>query len=222
MDENAIVRLEQGGIVTATFRKLSPAKKEIIYKASLDAFAADVFDRVSLDIIADKAGVSKGSLIQYFNLKENLLLFVSEISFDNYQIFVEEYFASEDAVRIKERLEKFIISHFQYWVENQHEFRFLLKMVYENTNTLSKDFILGITEVQKERISTVLKRAIELGEIRRNLNIGVVSEIILAIFNDIIRQYSLAPQEIKPADISLKINLYLNPIFEGIKAGGNY
>ncbi len=55
MDENIIVRLEKEKVVTATFRKLSPAKKDKIYKSALKAFGEDIFDRVVLDDIAKTA-----------------------------------------------------------------------------------------------------------------------------------------------------------------------
>ena len=219
MDENIIVRLEKAGVVTATFRRLDTLKKEKIFRATLSAFAADTFDRVSLDNISLKADVSKGSLIQYFALKENLLLFVSEIVFDNYQTFLEEYFAAEEPVRVRERLNQFINSHISYWIKNPDEFRFIVKMIYENINPLSSDFVNGFFEILKERISIIIKCGIERGEIKRNANIDSVSGLILASFSDIMCQAAHSNRELKADDINRRFNIYLNLIFEGIKTG---
>ena len=104
MDENLIVELEKDGVVTATFRKLAPIKKDAVYRSALNAFASASAERAALDDIARKAKVSKGSLFQYFTHKNNLLAFVTELFFDEYQQFWESYLAREQAVRVHDRL----------------------------------------------------------------------------------------------------------------------
>ena len=75
MDENIIVRLEREGVVTQTFRKLNPDKKNKLYKTAIHAFSTNVFDRVSFDSIAEGADVSKGSIFQYFINLYTIIMF---------------------------------------------------------------------------------------------------------------------------------------------------
>jgi AcrR family transcriptional regulator len=55
-----------------TFHNLPEAKREKLLAAAIDEFAAHPFREASLDRIAAAAGVSKGSLYQYFDDKAEL------------------------------------------------------------------------------------------------------------------------------------------------------
>lgn len=51
-------------------------KKQIIYEAALDEFSQNGYDNGSTNVIVKKAGISKGSLFNYFGSKAGLYIFV--------------------------------------------------------------------------------------------------------------------------------------------------
>ncbi len=169
IDENLVVELERRGIVTATFRKLSPAKKAAVYGAALSELAQAVFEKASLDRIAGAAGISKGSLIQYFRHKEGLFQFVAEVYLSEYRVFLEDYFARENAVRSIDRIRQFILGHLEYWEKGRGQFRFHLKLAYENDSGLTKAILSKIREMRLEYLKTIVRRGVETGQIRKDL-----------------------------------------------------
>ena len=49
LDENITVELAQRGIVTETFRRLTPDKKELIYRATIELFGKFGYDGLAVD-----------------------------------------------------------------------------------------------------------------------------------------------------------------------------
>jgi AcrR family transcriptional regulator len=63
------------------FFQLPPEKREKIVRACLAEFGARDFEKAALDRIVEAAGISKGGLYEYIASKEELYLFVVELSY---------------------------------------------------------------------------------------------------------------------------------------------
>ncbi|WP_428267874.1 TetR/AcrR family transcriptional regulator [Haliangium sp.] len=74
---------------STTFFNLSASKRQRIIDAAVDEFASAPYARAKLDRIVDAAGVSKGSLYQYFDGKADL-----------YRWLLTEYLASKKLAAI--------------------------------------------------------------------------------------------------------------------------
>lgn len=219
MDENIIVALQKEGIVTATFRKLAPEKKAALYQSGLKAFGANVFDGVSLDEIARAAGISKGSLFQYFTHKENFLHFIGAIFTDYYRQALDEYRRGENAVRCKDRVRGLFLAQLARWQTSGMEFDFYLKMHYENERRLTRDFVQRISGLQREFISSIIERGIRTGEVRQDLAVERMTAILSLVLDAICRYSSTGFQsQRRKGDIESLINTMVDLLFDGIKA----
>lgn len=217
MDENIIVRLEKEKVVTATFRKLNPAKKDKIYNAALKAFGDADFESVLLDDIARTARISKGSLIAYFGLKENLLLFLSDIVVSNYKNYFDNYFLDETVVKTKDRIEQFFLSHLSFKKNNIAEFEFILLMLFENSIRLSNRFVNRIFDIQKAYIEKIIRRGIQTNQLRRDIRSQYLVFVFHSIFIGLLREQFLDKSVSQKNDFGLFLNQSLNLVFDGIK-----
>ena len=181
MNENLIVTLEEKGIVSETFRKLNPQKKTRLYQAGLNEFAREVFDRVSIDRIADAAGVSKGSLFQYFGNKDNLLHFCCEIFIDNYRQFWESQGQYGEGVHTRERMRSFFMTLLDFRGERRVEYDFYIRMLYENSRALSGEFIRRINTILLERLHGIIHRGARTAEIRQDIQPERIAMVIMAL-----------------------------------------
>ncbi len=218
MDENIIVRLESEGVVTSTFRKLSPAKKQKLYQAALGCFAGDVFDRVSFETIAEAAGVATASLFQYFLNKENLLRFVCEIFADEYRRFLQEYFAREYAVKAKERIRSFFLAQFDFRQDKKVEFEFYMKMLFENSRLVTGDFVERMSHLQSQYISDIIARGAQTGEIRRDVDPDRISFVLSLVFDGLYRYLPAEAQAGKKIYKTTSVDDIVALLFDGIGA----
>lgn len=66
----------KGGIMNEKFYTLSEEKQLKIINAAMEVFGKNEYKRASTDLIAAKAGVSKGLLFYYFHNKKELYLYI--------------------------------------------------------------------------------------------------------------------------------------------------
>ena len=62
-----------------TFFNLSEEKRERIIDAAIDEFSAYPFHQARVTVIADRAGIAKGSFYQYFEDKKDLFKYIMEL-----------------------------------------------------------------------------------------------------------------------------------------------
>lgn len=218
MNENIIVRLEKEGIVTATFRKQSPDKKTRLYRVCLDAFGRDIFDRISFDTLADLAGISKGSLFQYFTNKGNLLKFVFEIFADEYSEYWNQYFSREQPARTEEQIRSYFSEQLDQWQGAKREYNFYMKMLYENSRDLTRDFIRGIASVEKKHLSAIIRRGSKTAEIRQDVEVERITSVLTAIAESIFKYLPPEVLSLKKRNyIEQQIDSALKLVFDGIR-----
>ncbi|UCD17010.1 MAG: TetR/AcrR family transcriptional regulator [Candidatus Zixiibacteriota bacterium] len=216
MDENLIVELEKAGIVTATFRKLAPKKKVSIYRAALNAFAAAAVDRVGLDQIAAAAKISKGSLFQYFVNKDNLLAFVAEVFFDEYQLFWEHCLAREYGVRVRDRMLEYIGEQAGFWGRSKTEAAFCMKMLFQTGGHLAGQFKGRFSELHTSHVADIIERGIKTGEVRRDVPKRLLVELVLAVFLKINRDMMAAVSASGKSPSAGDLDSTLALLFSGI------
>ncbi len=190
MDENLITALEREKVVTATFRRLGAAKKLKLYTAALGAFAAEGFDRVSLDVVAKKAGVSKGSLIQYFTVKENLFHFTAAMTADAFRDFSDKYFRKESEARCRPRLLGYLMAQYDFWMEREERLKFYLRFFQSYNTIVSEGAVSSLVEQMRGNVEAIISDGINTGEIRRDVTIERIMLMVLALQEGIMREVS--------------------------------
>lgn len=72
---------------------LSAEKKQAIINAAMEVFASNEYKRASTDLIAAKAGISKGLLFYYFKNKKTLYTYLMDAMIEELRpLIVDEYF----------------------------------------------------------------------------------------------------------------------------------
>jgi AcrR family transcriptional regulator len=74
---------------TVTWARVDPARRAAIVEAAEAEFGAHGFSGGSLNVIARRAGVAKGSLFQYFADKRDLFAFIADIGSQRVRAYME-------------------------------------------------------------------------------------------------------------------------------------
>ncbi len=84
---------------TVTWARVDPARRVAVIEAAEAEFAAHGFSRGSLNVIARRAEVAKGSLFQYFADKRDLYAFIAEIGCQRVRTYMEARIRALDPSR---------------------------------------------------------------------------------------------------------------------------
>lgn len=75
---------------TVTWARVDPARRAAVIEAAESEFGAHGFSGGSLNVIARRAGVAKGSLFQYFADKRDLYAFIADIGSQRVRSYMED------------------------------------------------------------------------------------------------------------------------------------
>ncbi|HBG17410.1 MAG TPA: AcrR family transcriptional regulator [Firmicutes bacterium] len=121
-----------------SFSKLPPDKQEKILQTAIVEFAEHGFDGANINKIAEKAGVSVGSMYKYFNNKHDLYLMAVSFSVDKLKTVLNEIISSK--MGFLSTVEK-IIRAIQFY---SRENIYLTKLYNEMTTENNSEFVWKI------------------------------------------------------------------------------
>jgi AcrR family transcriptional regulator len=173
-----IMELEKTGLVTRTFRRLDPDRQAAIIKAILDEAGETGPQDLNIKRVAERAGVSTGSLYQYFNNRENLLAFATELATRSTVQLFEAYRPYMTQAPIKEILPMYI-SEGVNWSEAQLGFaRFFAAAAYHGDPQYGESVVRPIATVLHAMVEDMLRSAVEKGEARADLDVDAVARVL--------------------------------------------
>ena len=214
LNENLIADLVKRKVVTDTFRRLAPDKKERVYQTALALFGHYGYDGLPVDRFCREAGISKGSFFQYFPSKSHLLEF-SLLVFDGYlSDWLDEVRREEKAVMARDRL----IYLYHAIVLNTKLFKSERVFYLFVTNALTHAGVVveGVDPERhfREYIADIVRRGVQTGEIRSDYEPGMTEHLVTIVMS------ALIAREYKPAkSTGHRIEEYLiSFLFDGIKA----
>jgi len=202
-------------------RKEKENRKNAILKAARKLFFERGFKSVTVDLIAAKAEVSKGSIYLYFDSKEEI--YTQILISANIERHKEvENFARQEGTA-SELLLLFARNYIEFFFENKELFRILMTfMLHADNMNLTEDQNTQLIHTTNENIrviSEILQKGIETGEFTPDLDIQQAQNAIWGLFNGIISLYIYtgAPDR-RSERIHTTVNKCLDTYMKGIRA----
>lgn len=133
-----------------TFENLSEEKKLRIINSAIEEFANKGYKRATVDNIVSKAGISKGSIFQYFKNKERLYLYICDYQI---KIITDEVFKQKEndendffklykqAARVK----------FEILKKNPYIFKFF-KTLYSDDSQVAQKWLENILQNKNQLV----------------------------------------------------------------------
>ncbi len=214
LDENLVAQLTRSGIVTDTFRRLPPEKKERLYRTAIRLFGEYGYDGAAIDRLCTEAGVSKGSFFQYFPSKMHLLEFAILV-FDGFLAeWTAEVRASEPSALARDRLAylyQALVMNSKLSRSEEKFYHFVTSAVHHSVVSVSG---IDLERHVHEYVAGIIRRGEETGEIRRDFGVDLIGHLVsLIVGGPVSRQHvgrRLPRQQTAEHLISF--------LFDGIKA----
>ncbi|MCM2272995.1 MAG: TetR/AcrR family transcriptional regulator [candidate division Zixibacteria bacterium] len=214
LDENLIAQLAKQKVVTETFRRLPPEKKNLIYQTAVRLFGRYGYDGLPIDRLCREAGISKGSFFQYFPSKTHLLEFVILVFDDFFGKWIADVKRQEKAVLARDRL-----LHLYHAVVLNAKLFPAEKIFYLFATHAVEHAGVEIEGIDIERhvhehVQQIIERGEETGEIRRDVKPELTGYLVAIIFGALVtREYAGKRISSRPSGEYL-----ISVLFDGIKA----
>jgi AcrR family transcriptional regulator len=196
-------------------------RRSAILKAARKLFFDRGFKSVTVDNIAAKAEVSKGSVYLYFKSKEEIytqiLINDSSATFEDWK----NKFSAKD-MPSAELLLEFADNYIDYFLNENELFRILMTFMLHADDMILTDEqnsqLLQTTNDNIKFVSEILQKGIDSGEFLPTINIRQAQNAIWGLLNGVISLYLFVGNPAKRAEtIHSTVKNSLNIIIKGLK-----
>lgn len=213
LNENIIADLARKRVVSDTFRRLPPEKKELIYNEAIELFGRYGYDGLPVDRLCKEAGISKGSFFQYFPSKMHLLEFVILLFDDRLSNWIAEIKSQETGPRARDRL----MHLYHAAVANAKLFP-SEKLFYLFVTHAMEHAGVVIEGIDIERhlhahVKQIIERGVQTGEIRGDIKPELIAYLVAIVIGALIgREYGSKSISSRPTGEQL-----ISVLFDGVK-----
>ncbi len=165
-------------------------KKRAILEAAVAVFAEKGFHKTKMAVIADKAGIGKGTVYEYFKNKEALFMDLFAYMVDDHLRMLSQEFPGGPSP--KKRLEGLITATFEAFGKMETIYNILIDLKAQNLKGEAQAFYNAqFSKLYREfriGLGLIIKEGINDGTFRR-VQANQVSAVIIAVMEGIMHQW---------------------------------
>ncbi len=168
---------------TVTWARVDPARRAAIIEAAEAEFGAHGFSNGSLNVIARRAGVAKGSLFQYFADKRDLYAYIADVASQRVRAYVEDIIREIDPSRpFFEFLTELLDAWVAYYAEHPRE-RALHAAATLEVDTDARVSVRNVIHRHYlEVLRPLVREAHRRGDLRAESDTDALLSLLLMIF----------------------------------------
>jgi len=175
---------------TVTWSRLDPNRRAAVVEAAEAEFGAHGFSQGSLNVIARRAGVAKGSLFQYFADKRDLYAFITDVASQRVRTYMEDRIRELDASRsFFEFLTDLLDAWIAYFADHPRERSLHAAASFE----VDTDARISVRAVIHRHYLEVLRPLVHDARVRGDLRADSDTDALLSLLLMIFPHLALAP-----------------------------
>ncbi|BBX32582.1 TetR/ACRR family transcriptional regulator [Mycolicibacterium mageritense DSM 44476 = CIP 104973] len=168
---------------TVTWGRVDPARRAAVIAAAEAEFGAHGYSRGSLNVIARRAGVAKGSLFQYFADKRDLYAFIADEASQRVRAYMEDRIRELDPSRpFFEFLTDLLDDWVAYFAEHPQERSLHAAASFEVDADARVSVRAVVHRHYLEVLRPLVRDAQERGDLRPDCDVDAMLSLFLMIF----------------------------------------
>jgi len=221
-----IFELEQEGLVTRTFRRLDPGRQQAVLAAILDEAVERGPASLSVKLVAERAGVSVGSLYQYFQNRDGLVNFAIELCARYLVDQFNRYRPLLVSMPLREGLTAYLTGGLEWSQMQVGLVQFFLRGAYQGDPDIAERLVRPVGAALRETVHDMLAQAQRRGEVRQDLDLEaaarVINTLLIAVGDSWLLPYLNTYYQLTDAGTSLErlVDTVLDLILGGVAPAG--
>jgi AcrR family transcriptional regulator len=179
--QRQILLLESQGRVTRTFRRLDPHRQLAVIEAVFAEATADGPHSLQIKRVADRAGVSVGSLYQYFPDREGMLDFAVEVTARFLTEALDGVVPLMAQLPLREGLTAFLSGGVEWSESYAGLLGFFGRSAYAGIPGYAETLVRPIARSMQAMLRALLEGAAARGELRPDLDVEVATRLVLTL-----------------------------------------
>lgn len=186
-----------------TFFNLPAQKQQRIIDTATREFANRGFQKCSVQEIASKAGIAKGSIYQYFDSKKELFFYILDIAGSKKVKLLAKYVEGNSNLPFFELIEAMFVAAIKFSTEHPELFKIYKDIQHKAPDEIREEFNNKVNSMGRQHYNILLQEAVQKGEIRSDISTDLaafVLYILLRNFSDFLFDQDEMPDWDKSKD----------------------
>ncbi|MEW6111678.1 MAG: TetR/AcrR family transcriptional regulator [Thermodesulfobacteriota bacterium] len=209
---------------TRVFKALAADKQQAVLQAALNEFALHGYRKASMNNVVKAAGISKGSLFQYFKTKQALFDGVVGLAEGLARSYLREMRDKTAGTPLRQRLERILQAGFVFIDQQPLLARIYFQLLHSGDAPFGSQRIVTLRGQAQEFLADLLRQGLEEKEIDPSVDVKRAAFLINSLFETLLRAYYtdfLAPglglYQGNAKDLDHWVETTLEMIFNGLR-----
>ena len=164
-------------------QKKPQERKEEIRKAAIEVISKEGFHGATTDKIAEVAGVSVGTIYNYFDNKGEILSYIFKAEVEKLNQFFQNL--SGKQVSTEERIYLFLEEYFNRMIENRQKAKLLLDESHRPSREVSAAIFNYVNSLRK-CLKNFLMEGVKTGQVNAKMEIDIMAGMIIGAADSIV------------------------------------
>jgi len=176
---------------TNKFEQLPEEKQSRIVDASISEFAEKDYETASMNTVVNLAGISKGSLFNYFKTKSVLYDHIYQLALGEVKLYLRDVRDETIDLSFENRLSKVVDSGVLFITEHPRLARIYFRLVYSGDSPNRKKIVNELQAMSDDYLGNIIQDAMDRNELNPNLDKSQSVFFLDAVLNRFLKEYHL-------------------------------
>ena len=176
---------------TNKFEQLPEEKQSRIVDASISEFAEKNYETASMNTVVNLAGISKGSLFNYFKTKSVLYDHIYQLALGEVKLYLRDVRDETIDLSFENRLSKVVDSGVLFITEHPRLARIYFRLVYSGDSPNRKKIVNELQDMSDDYLGNIIQDAMDRNELNPNLDKSQSVFFLDAVLNRFLKEYHL-------------------------------
>jgi AcrR family transcriptional regulator len=176
---------------TRLFVKLSAEKQNRILQAAIEEFADKGYASASMNVVVDKAGISKGALFKYFQSKEELFGYIYRMALEQTKDTLREVRERSKGEDFFARLQGVMAAGLHFIRKHPQLARIYFRMIYTGDSPFRNEILRELYAESLDFIQSLVVDGIQRGDLRRDLNPQMTAFVLQCVLDHFLQAHDL-------------------------------
>jgi len=174
---------------SSVFKRLPAKKREQVFQAAVEELALNGFKGASLNRLAGTAGISKGSLFQYFGSKLGLFRAVGTTAVERVRAYLRKVRDETRDLTLEERLEALANSGFRFVDDHPMLSGVFFNVLIRGGGAEGETQMAALRNEGSGFLAGLIREAVDKGEVSRDIEPDIAAHALFLILEDGLREY---------------------------------
>ena len=176
---------------TNKFEQLPEEKQSRIVNASISEFAEKDYETASMNTVVNQAGISKGSLFNYFKTKSVLYDHIYQLALGEVKLYLRDVRDETIDLSFENRLSKVVDSGVLFITEHPRLALIYFRLVYSGDSPNRKKIVNELQAMSNDYLGNIIQDAMDRNELNPNLDKSQSVFFLDAVLNRFLKEYHL-------------------------------